>query len=55
VLVGAYFKAGSPANAGRITAYGAVRPFATDNRRLADLVQSDVLAVMNVRAGRSRT
>lgn len=48
VLVGVYFNAGgSAANAGCITAYDAVRPFAGDNRRLADLVQSDVLAAMN--------
>jgi N-acetylmuramoyl-L-alanine amidase len=50
VLVGVYFNAGaSAANAGCITAYDAARPFAADNRRLADLVQSDVLAAMNAR------
>jgi N-acetylmuramoyl-L-alanine amidase len=48
VLVGVYFNAGaSAANAGCITAYDSVRPFADDNQRLADLVQSDVLAAMN--------
>jgi N-acetylmuramoyl-L-alanine amidase len=48
VLVGVYFNAGaSPANAGCITAYDAARPFAADNQRLADLVQTDVLAAMN--------
>jgi N-acetylmuramoyl-L-alanine amidase len=48
VLVGVYFNAGtSAANAGCITAYDTARPFAGDNRRLADLVQSDVLAAMN--------
>jgi N-acetylmuramoyl-L-alanine amidase len=48
VLVGVYFNAGaSPANAGCITAYDTARPFAAANRRLADLVQSDVLAAMN--------
>jgi hypothetical protein len=48
VLVGVYFNASSSAaSAGCIKAYDAVRPFADDNRRLADLVQSDVLAAMN--------
>ena len=48
VLIGVYFNAGaSAANAGCITAYDSVRPFAADNRRLADLVQSDVLGAMN--------
>ncbi len=48
VLVGVYFNAGaSAANAGCITAYDPARPFADDNLRLADLVQSDVLAAMN--------
>jgi N-acetylmuramoyl-L-alanine amidase len=48
VLVGVYFNASSSAaSAGCITAYDAVRPFADGNRRLADLVQSDVLAAMN--------
>jgi N-acetylmuramoyl-L-alanine amidase len=48
VLVGVYFNASnSAASAGCITAYDAARAFAADNRRLADLVQSDVLAAMN--------
>ncbi len=48
VLVGVYFNSGaSAANAGCITAYDAARPFAADNRRLAGLVQSAVLAAMN--------
>jgi N-acetylmuramoyl-L-alanine amidase len=48
VLVGVYFNAGaSTANAGCITAYDTARPFAAENRRLAGLVQSDVLAAMN--------
>jgi N-acetylmuramoyl-L-alanine amidase len=48
VLVGVYFNAGaSAADAGCITGYDAGRPFARDNRRLADLVQSHVLAAMN--------
>jgi N-acetylmuramoyl-L-alanine amidase len=48
VLVGVYFNSGATAaNAGCITAYDAARPFAADNLRLADLVQSAVLAAMN--------
>ncbi len=48
VLVGVYFNSGaSDSNAGCITAYDSARPFAGDNRRLADLVQSAVLAAMN--------
>jgi len=48
VLVGVYFNSGaSAANAGSITAYDPARPFVADNLRLADLVQSDVLAAMN--------
>lgn len=49
VLVGIYFDAGSAGNAGSITGYDPVRPFAADNLRLANLVQSDVLAAMNAR------
>jgi N-acetylmuramoyl-L-alanine amidase len=48
VLVGVYFNAStSSASAGCITAYDTARPFAAANRRLADLVQSDVLTAMN--------
>jgi N-acetylmuramoyl-L-alanine amidase len=48
ILIGIYFDAGaSPLNAGSITGYDADRPFATQNLRLATLVQSDVLAAMN--------
>jgi N-acetylmuramoyl-L-alanine amidase len=48
VLVGVYFNSGaSAANAGSITAYDQARPFVADNLRLADLVESDVLAAMN--------
>ncbi len=48
VLVGVYFNSGaSAANAGSVTVYDSARPFAAANRRLADLVQSDVLAAMN--------
>jgi N-acetylmuramoyl-L-alanine amidase len=48
VLVGVYFNSGATAaNAGCLTAYDPARPFASDNRRLAGLVQSEVLAAMN--------
>jgi N-acetylmuramoyl-L-alanine amidase len=48
VLVGVYFNSGASAsNAGSVTAYDEARPFVADNLRLADLVQSDVLAAMN--------
>lgn len=48
VLVGVYFNSGpTAANAGCLTAYDSARPFAAGNRRLADLVQSAVLAAMN--------
>jgi N-acetylmuramoyl-L-alanine amidase len=49
VLVGIYFDAGAPSNAGSVTGYDAVRSFADDNVRLANLVQYDVLAAMNAR------
>jgi N-acetylmuramoyl-L-alanine amidase len=48
LLLGIYLDAGSsPSNAGSVTGYDAVRPFAADNLRFADLVQRDVLAAMN--------
>lgn len=47
VLIGIYFDAGTPSNAGSVTGYDADRPFSTENLRLAGLVQSDVLAAMN--------
>ena len=48
VLVGIYYDAGaSPANAGSLTAYDAARPFAAASRRLATLVQHDVVAAMD--------
>lgn len=48
VLVGIYFDAGAgPQDAGSVTAYDAVRPFAAANQRLATLVQQDVLEAMN--------
>ena len=49
VLIGIYFDAGAPGNGGSVTAYDAVRPFAAENRRLARLVQTDVLSSMNTR------
>ncbi len=48
-LVGIYFDAGAPTNAGSVTGYDAVRPFAAQNLRLAELVQRDVLTAMNRR------
>lgn len=47
VLVGIYFNAGAPNNAGSLTGYDPVRPFAAENLRLARLLQTDVLAAMN--------
>ena len=47
VLVGIYFDAGSSDNAGSVTGYDAVRPFAAANKRLATLIQDDVLGAMN--------
>jgi N-acetylmuramoyl-L-alanine amidase len=48
VLIGVYFDAGdSSYNAGCVTGYDAVRPFAAENLRLATLVQNDVLDAMN--------
>jgi len=48
VLVGIYMDAGgSPTDAGALTGYDTVRPFAGENLRLANLLQEDVLAAMN--------
>lgn len=48
LLLGIYFDAGtSQTNAGSLTTYDSVRPFAADNLRLATLVQKDVLVSMN--------
>jgi peptidoglycan/xylan/chitin deacetylase (PgdA/CDA1 family) len=47
VLVGIYFDAGAPSNAGCLTAYDAVRPFAAESLRLAKILQADVLGAMN--------
>ncbi len=48
VLVGIYFDAGdSSYDAGSVTAYDSARPFASQNMKLATLVQNDVLNAMN--------
>jgi len=48
VLVGIYFDAGaSPDDAGALTAYDPTRPFAAENKRLAELIETDVLDAMN--------
>jgi N-acetylmuramoyl-L-alanine amidase len=47
VLVGIYFDARAPFNAGAVTGYDAARAFAAQNLRLAKLLQRDVLAAMN--------
>ena len=53
ILLGIYFDAGpSPLNAGCLTGYDSVRPFAAENRRFATLVQADVLRAMNNRGWR---
>jgi N-acetylmuramoyl-L-alanine amidase len=50
LLVGIYFDGGSsPANAGSVTGYDAVRSFSADNHRFADLLQRDVRAAMNAK------
>jgi N-acetylmuramoyl-L-alanine amidase len=48
ILVGIYMDAGN-GGAGSLTAYDAARSFAAANRRLATLVQNNVLAAMNAR------
>lgn len=52
VLVGIYFNAGAPYNAGCVTGYDPARPFAAHNLRLAKLLQRDVLDAMNARGWR---
>lgn len=49
LMVGIYYNAGSPHDAGSLTAYDPDRPFSAANRKLANLVQDDVLAQMNSR------
>ncbi|MHB8440069.1 MAG: N-acetylmuramoyl-L-alanine amidase family protein [Acidimicrobiales bacterium] len=46
-LVGIYFDAGGPANAGSLTAYDTARRFATQNEQLAQLLDRDTVAAMN--------
>ena len=48
ILLGIYFDAGASSyNAGSVTGYDSVRPFSTENLKLATLVQNDVLGAMN--------
>jgi N-acetylmuramoyl-L-alanine amidase len=48
LLIGIYLDAGDSAeNAGSITGYDGVRPFSSQNLRLANLLQADILAAMN--------
>jgi N-acetylmuramoyl-L-alanine amidase len=47
VLIGIYMDSGVPWNAGCVTGYDPDRPFAAKNRRLATLLQNDVLGAMN--------
>ena len=47
VLVGIYMDSGGPWNAGCVTGYDQDRQFSGANRRLARLLQNDVLAAMN--------
>lgn len=47
LLAGVYMNAGSANEAGSVTTYDAVRPFARDSQRFANLLQSDVLARLN--------
>ena len=50
LLVGIYMDSSSySSTAGSLTAYDLSRPFATDNVRFAQLLQSDVLAAMNAK------
>jgi N-acetylmuramoyl-L-alanine amidase len=52
VLVGIYFNAGAPYNAGSVTGYDPVRPFSAENLRLAMLLQVNALAAMNAQGWR---
>jgi len=50
VLVGIYFDSGaSPQDAGCVTTYDTARPFSASDRRLATLLQHDVLSAMDAR------
>jgi N-acetylmuramoyl-L-alanine amidase len=52
VLVGIYFNGGEPSSAGCVTGYDAVRRFSAANRRLARLLQAEVLGAMNAQRWR---
>jgi N-acetylmuramoyl-L-alanine amidase len=53
LLVGIYFDAStSPEAAGCLTTYDAARPFAAENLRFADLLQSSVVAAMDAKGWR---
>jgi N-acetylmuramoyl-L-alanine amidase len=47
VLIGIYMDSGDPSNAGCLTGYDADRPFSAANKRLATLLQDDVLGALN--------
>lgn len=47
ILIGIYMNSGGPGAAGCLTAYDPDRPFAAQNRRLAGLLQRDVLGLLN--------
>jgi len=47
LLIGIYMNAGSADEAGSVTTYDAVRPFAKGSQRFARLLQSDVLGKVN--------
>jgi N-acetylmuramoyl-L-alanine amidase len=49
ILVGIYMDGGYQGDAGCLTGYDADRPFSAANKRLATLLQDDVLADMNAR------
>lgn len=52
ILIGVYLNSGSTGAAGCLTAFDPARTFASDNRRLAGLVQSSVLDALNARGWR---
>jgi N-acetylmuramoyl-L-alanine amidase len=47
LLIGVYQNAGAEGEAGSVTVYDAARPFASDNERFANILQTDVLNVLN--------
>jgi N-acetylmuramoyl-L-alanine amidase len=46
ILIGVYFNAGPPADAGSLTLYDRARPFWRASRRLSELLQRDVLIAL---------